>query len=231
MSTLTDRKTVGQIAAETPAAVRVFEKYQIDFCCGGKVPLADVATDALLADLEQLGAAAPDGRDWQAAGIDELIDHIIGTHHVYLKTNLPRLSQRMEKVLAAHEVRHGALLRPLAETFEALRQELDSHLMKEEMVLFPMIRRLAAAARPVCPRPPRTAAPSITRSGSWSTNTIPPARRSPSCARLRPDYTPPPDACNTYRALLFELAELEADLHRHIHLENNVLFPRAAALE
>lgn len=235
---MTEQKTVGEIAAANPAGVRVFEKYKIDYCCGGKVALADacrargIAEEDVEADLEQAAAGrTPDERDWNSAELGALIDHILATHHLYLKSELPRLTFLLDKVLAAHGGNHADSLVPLNATFGALRAELEAHLMKEEMVLFPMIRGLAAARQAGRPAP-------AAHCGSVN-NPIRVMEHEHDNAgeavaamrRITGDYALPAGACNTYAALFHGLAELEADLHRHIHLENNILFPRAAALE
>ena len=229
----TTEKTVGQIAAEKPAAVRVFEKYGIDFCCGGKVPVAKaceshgVAVESLMREVEEAGNSAPDLREWVSAPLNVLIDHIIGTHHAYLKAELPKLSARMAKVINAHGERRAELAQ-MGGILEDLREELEAHLMKEEMVLFPIIRRMEAGERGAAAshcgsvaNPIRVMEHEHDAAGT-------------ALARLRElssGYQVPADACNTYRALYYELEQLEGDLHRHIHLENNILFPRAATLE
>ncbi|MCL5742812.1 MAG: iron-sulfur cluster repair di-iron protein [Acidobacteria bacterium] len=238
MTTLTERKTVGEIAAEAPATVRVFQKYNIDFCCGGKLPLSEacrshgIDTEALLAELSgALGARTADATNWNAQSLGGLIDHIVAAHHGYLKAELPRLAAMMTKVLQAHGPNHGESLEPLAATFEALKAELDAHLQKEELILFPLIKRMEAASR-------EGAALAPAHCGSVNN----PIRvmeyehdnAGQALARMRTvtsDYTLPEDACNTYRALFHGMQELETDLHQHIHLENNVLFPRAASME
>jgi regulator of cell morphogenesis and NO signaling len=230
--------TVGEMAAAQPASVRVFEAHEIDFCCGGKVPLADacrergIALEALLAEIGRASSGgAGDGKDWTGADPNDLIDHILSAHHAYLKTQLPRLEAMLAKVLSAHGERHGDVLGPLAETFGGLKQELDSHLMKEEMVLFPLIRSLALARQ-------AGTGPQAHHCGSVRN----PLRvmlmehesAGEALARMRSltgGYEAPADACNTLRAVFWELAQLERDLHRHIHLENNILFPQAVELE
>ena len=144
-------KTIGEIARENPSSVRVFQKYSIDFCCGGKISFADacqahgIAPADLEAELDQAAAGRPGlDRDWTAAPLGLLIDHIVGTHHVYLKSELPRLNAWLDKVLAAHGANHGETLVPLGKVFAGLRAELESHMMKEEMVLFPMVKAMEA---------------------------------------------------------------------------------------
>ena len=216
MTTLIADKTIGQIAAENPASVRVFEKYHIDFCCGGQTSFAGACAEKGLdaeAVLAEIGRAAAvpgeDATDWRVAPLAALIDHVLSTHHVYTKAALPRLEAMLQKVMEAH----GAAVPPIADVFGPLKEELEAHLMKEEMILFPLIR----AARPGALGPIRVMLAEHDSAGE-------------ALARLRQmtgNYVAPVEACNTWRALYFELAELERDLHRHIHLENNILFPRA----
>ena len=234
MTTSTTDLSVGQIAAEFPAAVRVFEKHGIDFCCGGKIPVTEACgrkgldPAVLLAEIDQaIQAPAEDATDWLSAPLAALIDHILDTHHAYMKVQLPRVEALLAKVVQAHGDRHGAMLRAVSAVYGPMKAELDGHLAKEEMVLFPLVRALEGGAQP----------------GSFHCGSV----RNPirvmcmehdsagealvELRRLTGNYAPPEDACNTFRALYFELADMERDLHRHIHLENNILFPRAIALE
>lgn len=234
---VSDAKTVGEIAAANPAAVRIFQKHGIDFCCGGKRPLAEVCRehgideDALRREIEQ--SAAPkqtESRDWGSAMLAELMNHIVATHHEFMKLEMPRLAEMAAKVRAVHGANHPEVI-ALEETFLGLREEIDHHLMKEEMVLFPLIERMEAARRAGAGLPPA-------HCGSVGN----PIRvmehehdnAGQALARMRQvtgDYTLPSDACSTFRALYEGLKGVEADLHQHIHLENNILHPRAARLE
>ena len=238
MNTFSPQTMVGEIAARMPLSVRVFERLGLDFCCGGKVPLEEACEAkglnpaTVLEDIEGVAKAAQDGPPttaWHAAPLDSLIDHILTTHHVYMKAQLPRLEAMLEKILSKHGARHADVLIPLAETFRPMKEELDGHLMKEEMILFPLIRHLAKGAGAqgrdfhcgTVQNPIRVMAMEHESAGG-------------ALVRLREltgGYTPPEDACNTYRAFYAELADMERDLHRHIHLENNILFPRAVELE
>ncbi|HKE28446.1 MAG TPA: iron-sulfur cluster repair di-iron protein [Bryobacteraceae bacterium] len=238
MSTLHRELTVGEIAAQSPASIRVFERYGIDFCCGGNVPLSEASKakglswETILREIDSAAAQpAPTGQDWQNASLSELVEHLVSTHHVYLKTQLPRLSATLDKVLSRHAANHGAVLQPLAVTFFAMREELEAHLMKEEMILFPLIRQMEEAKQA-----------GARFGGSHCGSVENPIRvmvmehdsAGEGLAKMRAltsDFTPPEDACNTFRGLYFEMAALEADLHQHIHLENNILFPRAVELE
>ncbi len=213
-------KTVGEIAAENPSSARVFEKYEIDYCCGGKIPLAEVCqargiqASEVEKELAQAAAARPaDDRDWNSAPLELLIDHILSTHHLYLKRELPRLTFLLGKVLAAHGANHGDSLVPLGRTFESMREELESHMAKEEMILFPAIKN----GFPHVSHPIRVMEHEHDSAGQALA----------AMRQVTGNYSLPEGACNTYRALFSGLQELEADLHRHIHLENNILFPRA----
>jgi regulator of cell morphogenesis and NO signaling len=231
-------ETVGQIAAAAPGAVRVFEKYKIDYCCGGNRPLRDVceerglSAEAIAAELQ---AATTQGReparDWRTASLSELIAHIVNKHHEYLRRELPAEGNRLERVIQAHGAKYPESLLPLKEVFAGLAMELEMHLRKEEMVLFPAIEELeaaAAAGRRPLPLPFGTVQNPIRMMISEHDGA---GRALEEMRRLTGDYTLPADACNTYRALFEGLKEIEGDLHTHIHLENNILFPRAAELE
>ena len=155
MTTSTTDRTVGQIAAESPAAVRVFEKHGIDFCCGGKIPVAEACSRKGLDPARPArrnrpgypGTRAEDRTDWLTAPLPALIDHILDTHHAYMKTQLPRVEARLAKVLQAHGDRHGDMLSAVAAVYGAMKAELDGHLAKEEMVLFPLVRALDSGAK------------------------------------------------------------------------------------
>ena len=153
MTTSVTDRTVGQIAAEFPASVRVFEKHGIDFCCGGKLPVTEACARkgldpvALAAEIERsLQAPSADATDWLGAPLSDLVDHILDTHHAYMKVQLPVVEARLAKVLAAHGENHGEMLRSLSAIYGAMKAELDGHLAKEEMVLFPLVRALEGGA-------------------------------------------------------------------------------------
>ena len=229
----TDTK-IAEIAAESLAAIRVFQKYGIDFCCGGQKPLAEVcgkkniAADALAAELEAaLAAAATDQTDWNQKSLRELTAYIVARHHSYLRTELPRIQAWLDKVCSKYGEQDEAILGRLPETFGSLRAELEGHLPKEENILFPWIERFEAAVAAGQPAP---RLPFGTLDGPIRVMEHEHENAGEALRILREatnDYTPPAHACRTYRALFEGLAELEADLHMHIHLENNVLHARA----
>lgn len=212
---------VGRIASELPIATRVFARYQIDFCCGGGRPLAEVCEDRRLdADiiLEEIEAeTSPEGfqtERWDDAPLPELIDHIESRYHRRLDEELPRLEVMALKVLRAHGQKAPDVLPALVETFLGLKDELEHHMAKEERVLFPMIRTGHGGSA--------TAPISVMEDEHESAGEA--LRR---LRGLTDDYRVPEGACNTWRALWAGLAALEEDMHQHIHLENNILFPRA----
>ncbi|MFN7932376.1 MAG: iron-sulfur cluster repair di-iron protein [Bryobacteraceae bacterium] len=235
---IAQQQTVAEIAANSLAAVRVFEKWGIDYCCGGKRPLADVCRDkgfdprAVEAELDVAQAGEPAASvDWNEATLSDLAAHIVETHHAYLNRELPAIAVRLEKVYRVYNQRYGPTLTGLPEVFAALRAELEQHMRKEEMVLFPAVTAYEIAARDGAPLP-----------GSCFGTVANPIRMmeaehesaGQALQRIREitkDFELPGYACVTYRALMSGLAELETDLHLHIHLENNILFPRAIRLE
>ena len=232
---ITAEKTVRELALENPAATRVFEELGIDYCCGGALSLeqactrAHVSLDQVANLLEAAKTAVPE-RDWQAEPLFELIAHIKDTHHRYTRDEIKRLGQLFDKVAAVHGANHPELL-DLRETFEALAGELTMHMMKEEAVLFPYIERMeesVIAKEPVLP-PPFGAVRNPIRMMMHEHDSAGTALRDMRAASR--GYVAPPDACLSYQTLYKALAAFEADLHQHIHLENNILFPRAVAME
>ena len=230
----TDNITVREIAANSLAAVRIFEQLGIDYCCGGKRPLDEVCKDkgldpaAVRLEIEtaEAGSRGPD-RDWSLAPLSELIQHIVDVHHAYRRRELPAVQVRAEKVYRVYNERYGPTLTGLPEVFGALKDELESHLLKEEMVLFPAVQALEAGAQ--LPASPCGGLVNPIRVMEFEHENAGQA-----LARIREitgNFGVPEYACVTYRALMGSLAELERDLHMHIHLENNILFPGAQKLE
>jgi regulator of cell morphogenesis and NO signaling len=232
-------KTVRELAVENPHATRVFEQFGIDYCCGGgrTLSLACAEKGVLVEEVRKAisnGESAEVERqteqDWTQRELRVLIDHITATHHVYVRQETVRIHQLLDKVAAKHGEKHPEVIR-IQETFSALSAELTSHLMKEENVLFPYIVQLekATATGLPSPRPTFGSVKSPIHMMELEHASAGEALRS-----LREDsnnYTAPEDACATFQASYLALRAFEADLHQHIHLENNILFPKAIALE
>lgn len=227
---LTPDTPVCEIAAAYPATLRMMESLGIDYCCGGKNTLraaaaeAGLSTATVIAVLETTIAQSTRDQaeeNWNDAPIDALIAHIIETHHGYMYRELPRLAGIMALVRRVHGPAHGDILEPLAATFTAVKDELEAHLAKEENVVFPAITRIAhgqfdeAALSGACElEAEHEAAGALLHAMHDITH----------------DFAVPDGVCATYEALYRGLQELEADVHRHIHLENNILFPRLRRL-
>lgn len=225
---------IGELVMARPETMRYFERLGIDYCCGGHRSLAEacqlaqqnpekVLTD--LATLELPTAGVPSLQDWTRASLSDLITHIIATHHDYLRAELPRLDLLMGKVLGAHAERHPELAR-VGKLYQALAGDLMPHLMKEEQILFPFIRQMEAGqAGSACfgtvQSPIRVMEMEHEAVGALLTE----------LRQLTAAYTTPADGCATFRALYDGLETLERDLHLHIYLENQVLHPRATAME
>jgi regulator of cell morphogenesis and NO signaling len=238
MQTLTPNPTVREIAAGSLAAVRVFEKRGIDYCCGGARPLAEVCHEKGLdlaeveREIEAASTGATEGgRDWNTAPLTELIRHIVDTHHAYLRGELPALEARLAKVYRVYNERYGPTLTGLPEVFAALKSELELHMCKEEQILFPAVARYEAAIREGGPLPTPSFGSVAAPIGVMEAEHESAGRALASIREITGEFSVPEYACPTYRALIGGLEELEGDLHMHIHLENNILFPRAQQLE
>jgi regulator of cell morphogenesis and NO signaling len=237
MMPINAEKTVGQMVAENPAAARVFEQAGIDYCCGGQRGLEEACSKAKMslaevAELLEKAAAARTtaDRDWLTASQTELVDHIVSKHHGYVRQELPRLTALIAKVQGVHGKNHPELT-PIARSFADIANEMTMHMMKEENILFPYIVEMEKAAQGKGPRP-------ISMFGTVQNPVRMMMMEHDSAGAnlkairdLSGDYTPPADGCASYRVLYEALAAFEADLHQHIHLENNILFPRAIEME
>jgi regulator of cell morphogenesis and NO signaling len=236
MSEALDNVTVGDIVAGDFRTAGVFERFGIDFCCGGRRSLVD-ACRTVCADPEEViraldalpagQAGDDDAANWP---LDRLVDHIESTHHVYVRAALPRIAGFIAKLVEVHGARHPEL-RVIGAAFRRLADDLIQHLLKEEQILFPYVRDLAEHAEELCGglvSPFGTVENPIRmmerehRDAGDELRTI---------RELTRGYTAPADGCTTYAVCMAELHEFERDLHRHIHLENNILFPKAIAFE
>ena len=231
MSQIRPDTHVADLVVEQPARARVFERFGIDYCCGGKTPLQTACAErgldvgVVTAALAEPGAGEAEDIDWKDASVGELVEHIVGQHHAYLREELPPLGALVEKVARAHGDAHPEL-EEVREAFGAVQQELSSHMLKEEQILFPACLTLAGDGEA------HFAFGSVSAPiGAMLHEHDEVAGLLTRLRELTAGYEPPADACNSYRSMLDRLDTLERDTHRHVHEENNVLFPRALALE
>ena len=224
--------TVGELVVQRPGRAIVFERHQIDYCCGGRIPLLeacaarDVQPETILHELDAIDAAAStEDTDWSQATGAALADHIEQVHHDWLREELPRLHGLVSKVARVHGEHHPEL-HELESVFVGFANEMFLHMVKEERVLFPAIRAMEAGQSPAMlpggsvDGPIRMMMAEHDESGEA-------LRR---MRELTSDYSPPIDACTTYRVMLDSLKQLEQDTHLHVHKENNILFPKARAM-
>ncbi|MDF0706642.1 iron-sulfur cluster repair di-iron protein [Flagellimonas okinawensis] len=233
----TTEKTIGELVAEDYRTAQVFKAHNIDFCCKGNRTLAEVSArkgldlDALKKELASLQSNIkedlPDFKTWP---LDLLADYIEKKHHRYVEKQIPVLQQYLNKLCKVHGERHPELF-DILEQFNISAGELTMHMKKEELVLFPWVRKMVAG----------TTETSTLEAPHFGTVRNPiqmmmqehdnEGERYRKISELSNAYTPPADACNTYRVAFSLLQEFEEDLHRHIHLENNILFPKSEHLE
>ncbi len=222
MHGITPNQKVGALAAQVSGAASVFHRYGIDFCCAGARTLADacelagVESEAVVRDITEASGVEDDATGWDERTNDELIDHILTRYHRPLDEQLPQLDGWAQKVFRVHGDKDPQKLSALTDAVALLRAELEAHMLKEEEILFPWIRagRGAAAGAPVAV---------MIREHEDAGKLL------DEIVELTDGFQPPRGACATWRALWLGLEVLNSDLRRHIHLENNILFPRALA--
>ena len=228
-------RPVRDFVLDKPASARVFESFGIDYCCGGAQTLAEACQavnrpiDEVTAALEKCDAAPPE-TDWGNASLAELAQHIVDTHHAFTRAEITRIASLIAKVVAAHGQSHPELSR-VQMTFAGLAEELREHMGKEEGMLFPYIGQMEEAAR-IKRHPPEPMFGTV--QNPVAVMIMEHEASGQALEKIRDvtkDYAVPSDACTSYQALYQALPAFAADLHQHIHLENNILFPRAIELE
>lgn len=230
-------KTIGEIVAEDYRTASVFEKYGIDFCCNGNRNLSEACAEKNIDPKELIGkiesiqqqakSSLPDFQSWPP---DLLVDYIEKKHHRYVEETIPVLKQYLQKICDVHGDKHPELLK-ITDLFNASAGELAAHMKKEEFILFPFIRKMAKGKEgdeKLDPPHFGTVKNPIHMMMQEHDNE---GERFREISRLSYSYTSPEDACNTYRVTFATLKEFEDDLHLHIHLENNILFPQAIEME
>ena len=236
MSVVEEDKTVGKMVAEDYRKAVVFKRHGIDFCCGGNIPLSQACKeknadiDAVQLELDEIdNRQTPPEKDFDAWELDILVDHIVGVHHVYVKKSNPSIREFVNRVKMVHGM-NKPNVSEISDRFDSLAQELDAHMQKEEAILFPYIKELVAAKK---------AGTSISSPFGTVQNPInmmlsehdSAGNELEAIQKLTEDYSPPKGACATHKVSYGQLKEYADDLMRHIHLENNVLFPKAIELE
>ena len=231
-----EQRTLGELVTDYPRTAAIFEGLGFDYCCRGHQTLADATANRglpLPTVLEAIGAAAQPTADEPSIAdleLDDLTRYIVDRHHRYVREMSPAISAWLDKLVTRHGARHPELAE-IRSRFAALKDELMAHMMKEEHILFPFIDELAAARRSGArlPRGPFGTVINPVRVMEHDHRQV-----GDLMAELRTatdGFTPPSDACRTYQLCFAELSKFERDLHQHIHLENNVLFPRAIEIE
>lgn len=229
--------TIGELVAKDFRKAEVFRKFGLDFCCGGNKSLKEACdekgidanvVDTALAEVEnQQKSIQQDFDSWE---LDFLVDYIINIHHKYVAESLPMLNEFSAKVASVHADVHPEVVE-IAELFNAVAEELTMHMNKEENILFPYIKKMAVTKRENIAMKP---APFGSIEGpirQMESEHVSAGGNLEKIHELSNGFTPPDDACSSYRVLFAKLEEFEKDLHQHIHLENNILFPKTIKLE
>ncbi|MBS1629460.1 MAG: iron-sulfur cluster repair di-iron protein [Bacteroidetes bacterium] len=230
-------ETVGQIAAKDLRKAEVFKKYGIDFCCGGKKTVQEVCAekgiDSAIVEQElaqaNSGSFAPNNNQYNEWNLDFLADYIINTHHAYVRKYLPELRGFALKVARVHGSRHPELL-PMLHHVDEIAEELTEHITKEEQMLFPRVKEIVKA---------QAENKTLEQNGTSLSKMIElmesehdeVGRAFDSIREQSNNFAIPEDACTSYKLYFQMLQEFENDLHLHIHLENNILFPKSAEIE
>lgn len=232
-----ENNIIGELVAQDYRVASVFKKYGIDFCCQGNRTIQDacetksINTSSVLADLNQANKTSTEGTiDYQSWPLDLLVDYIEKKHHRYVEDKTQEIKPYLDKICRVHGDRHPELIE-INKLFNGAAEELAAHMKKEELVLFPFVRKMIKAkqenTKQEAPHFGTVENPIQMMMHEHNTE----GERFRKIENLSNNYTPPEDACNTYRVTFALLKEFEADLHLHIHLENNILFPKAIELE
>ncbi len=229
-------KTVADVVTENIKAAHIFKKYGIDFCCGGGITIkkacekAKIDPATLETELLSLDSVQDRSKDFNSWKLDFLTDHIINVHHAYVEESAPLLLQYSKRVNQVHG-HHYTELGEIEALVKQVIQELAAHMKKEELILFPFIKKLVKAEREGNEIPAIHFGTVENPIKMMEAEHEEAGKIMREIAKLSNEYTPPQGACNTYRAFYAKLDEFEQDLHQHVHLENNILFPKALNLE
>lgn len=233
MSKFVSSQTVGEIVTKFPKAADIFKEYKIDFCCGGHRPLATAIKEQGLNETEVLNELnssyekslqemSKADKNWQDVSVRELVDQIVNKHHAYLWSELPKISELSTLILRVHGPHHPELTK-VHKLFHTLKMELESHLTKEETVQYPAIKKYLETDSESDLRQANQIIDELEEEHTGAGDILKELRN------VTHDYKIPDDVCETFELTYGKLQELEADLFQHIHLENNILFPRLKA--
>jgi regulator of cell morphogenesis and NO signaling len=236
MSTISlNERTVGELAVEVPNSIRVFEAWKIDYCCGGKTRLEDACARAgktvgEFATAMEMLAHVPEKRDWSADTLTSIAEHIVVTYHGFTREELATFQPLAAKVHSVHGDRRPELAEVVS-LVQAVTSDMLPHMLKEEQVLFPYVTQMeqAAVAHRAAPTPFFGTVKNPVRMMMLEHDRV--GELLVALRKVTDDYTPPESACFSYRELYRRLAEFEKLTHEHIHVENNLYFPRAVELE
>ncbi|TYP94797.1 regulator of cell morphogenesis and NO signaling [Fodinibius salinus] len=233
---IAEERTVGEIVKDDYRAAQVFQQYKLDFCCGGNRTIEEACAkkgidpQEVYQALEQLGQAGSKKDNYDQWSLDFLVDYIVNNHHGFSRNKLPEIGKYAKKVAKVHGDRHEEL-HDIYHEFTMLHADIFNHLDKEERILFPYIKELVEAeengTKPDKPDFEEAANPIAMMEDEHDEA----GSSMEKIRKLSNDFTPPEDACTTYRLLFENLEAFEKDLHKHVHLENNILFPKAIELE
>lgn len=228
---------IGEVVRLNFRTAQLFREYNIDYCCGGEKTISEACSDAgidadlLISQLEDIaGNSDPDTEYINSLAPDELSDYIVRRHHSYVKKNIPYIRENLDKICDVHGSAHPELFE-IRELFNESASDLAAHMQKEEVMLFPFIREMVESKKQGSRPGPAafgTVANPVRVMISEHENE---GRRFERISEISGNYSPPADACTTYRTAFKQLEDFERDLHRHVHLENNILFPEALRLE
>lgn len=235
MNTFNSNQKIGDIVVKFPGAADIFKEYRIDFCCGGDRPLAEAIKEQELKESEILDKVNSmyekykdtlntKDKNWVEAPLDELVDHIINVHHGYLYENLPKIAEYAAKILRVHGGHHPELAQ-VHRLFNTVKMELEEHLIKEETIQYPAIKEYLKSKFPADLDTAVTIIKELDKEHTGAGDILKELRK------VTKDYAVPEDGCNSYKLTYMMLQEFESDLFQHIHLENNILFPRLFALQ
>ena len=233
MSNFNSSSKIGEVVAKFPKAADVFIENKIDFCCGGNRPLTEAVKDSnsdvdkIVEQLnnlyEKFKNASSEDRDWQVEPLDVLVEHILNTHHGYLWDELPRLSQLSTTILKVHGEHHPELFK-VNKLFSMLKMELEEHLTKEETLQYPAINEYVKTKSQTDLKKSIDIIDELEKEHSAAGDILKELRV------VTEDYAIPDGVCPTFELVYQKLQEVELDLFQHIHLENNILFPRLREL-